>query len=490
MRPGELTTGEALFYRGEGHKAQAIGDLDTAEASYRKAIINNPYYAEAYVDLGVVLESRAKLADAEAAYLAALKINPMLGAAHTNLGFLYEKQGNIKEAAKYWQARVMMGPDDDLWVLKAKEKLRKYNLPVPESAALMKKKREAEIKRAYEAGLRHLKAKEWDQAIAEFQKVLALDPGHKRALKGLKEAVKASGKAPPSIGAGGADVDAIRAAMDAALLGEGATGQADQASRWADEAGRKSEEARRRIEAAHKAAKEADRMAALRRSEVEKWKAEEAKRARALKEAEETNRRLNLHPEEETMRQQAIQDVEAAGRQAEEAGIQAEKAQMTAETAKKIAQGANKDQTVKRADEASKRALEVKQTSDATFQEAEQLKQQLGVAVPAEKGPAASTGKTTDRATALKAAAEMAASVKKGSAPKVKAAAADFANGKTKDQQQTIRELYQRGVTAMRQGDYQSAVTHFEQVLALNPNHTEAKQGLKRAQIALSKSIK
>ncbi len=55
---------------------------------------------------------------------------------------------------------------------------------------------------------------------------------------------------------------------------------------------------------------------------------------------------------------------------------------------------------------------------------------------------------------------------------------------------QSAEELYQRAVTAMRQGRYEEAVTLFQQVLVLRPDHTEAVQGLKRAQTALDSKAK
>ncbi len=571
VRPGELLLDQSNFYRAEGREAQLTGDLDTAEASYRKAIINNPYFAEAYVDLGVILESRGKADAAEEAYKSALMINPKLAAAYTNLGLLYERQGKIKEAGEQWQTRVKLGPEADPWVEKTREKLRKYNLPVPESPEFMKKKRADEIHRAYEAGKLHLKAKQWQQAAAEFKRVLELEPSHKGALKGMKEAVaglqaEASGEQDPQkmlenayqaglvyLKAGKLDQaeaefqkvlalnpdhkgaakglldvqqarekwkvspqqDARLSAMDAALLGEGATGQVDQAKRWAEEAARKAEDARRRLEAAKKSADESDRLLQTRQTEFEKWKTEEAKRARLLKEAEEAKKQAGSRTAEDAKRVQVARDVEAAKKQAQEAGAQAEKAQKTAEVAKKTAQGANREGAVRQADEVSRRATEAKQVSDAAIKEADMLQKQLGVSAGQPEGSVIVKGQKkesvlpvkeakpakADKESAFEAAAQIAASKKEVAQPPkkevvsaapvgVKSVANDIAKDKTKVRLQTIRELYQRGVAAMRQGKYDEAVTNFEQILALDPNHPEAKQGLKRAQVALSKSTK
>ena len=44
------------------------GDKKKAEESYRKAIKSDPAYAEAYNNLGIVLEARGAKSEAEAAY--------------------------------------------------------------------------------------------------------------------------------------------------------------------------------------------------------------------------------------------------------------------------------------------------------------------------------------------------------------------------------------------------------------------------------------
>lgn len=63
-----------------------------------------------------------------------------------------------------------------------------------------------------------------------------------------------------------------------------------------------------------------------------------------------------------------------------------------------------------------------------------------------------------------------------------------LAKEKAKTRQLSVQEIYQRGVAAMRERNFEEAVTHFEQVLSLDPNHQDAQLALKRAQAALSKA--
>lgn len=159
--PGEILLQEGVYYRTEGRQFQQIGELQRAAAAFRHAVQIKPDYAEAYNDLGVVLESLGDLEQAEEAYKTALKFKPDFRAAHSNLALLYEESDRVKEAAVHWVARLRFGPLGDPWVIAAREKLAKYNLPVPETETDKKK---AEKARRKEAARQAELERELDQA--------------------------------------------------------------------------------------------------------------------------------------------------------------------------------------------------------------------------------------------------------------------------------------------------------------------------------------
>ena len=187
MIPGELMWQEGAAYRSEGRQLQEVGEAHRALAAFRMAVAVNPAYAEAFNDMGVVLESVGRAGEAEQAYQRALQLDPYLGAAHSNLALLYEKAGKVKEAGEHWSARVRLGPTYDPWVVKAREKLAHHSLPVPEPAAVRPEQRKAEAKRLLAAGRSHLEAKRWEQATAEFQRALSIDPGSREAVRLLRQ---------------------------------------------------------------------------------------------------------------------------------------------------------------------------------------------------------------------------------------------------------------------------------------------------------------
>ena len=171
LTPGEAIWQDGVAYRIEGKQMQEAGDLRRASAAYRKAIAVYPVYAEAYNDLGVVLESMGDLAGAEESYLAALKLKPELVSAHSNLALFYEERGKIKEASEHWAARVRVGAPNDPWVMKARQKLLQYNLPVPESAEATVTKRADKARQAIQAEQARREAKRWSEAIRREEAV-------------------------------------------------------------------------------------------------------------------------------------------------------------------------------------------------------------------------------------------------------------------------------------------------------------------------------
>ena len=328
LKPGELIHEEAMAYRVEGRHFQETGRLREALSAYQKALIVDPKYAEAYNDLGVVLEALGNLQAAEDAYKTALQLEPKQTAVHSNLALLYERKGMIQEAANHWAIRVRGAPLEDRWVKKAREKLIECKLPVPESPDLIEKKRIAQRDLSLRTGRALLEQKKWDEAILEFKRVLEIDPTHEVASAGLKKAL--------------------------------------------------------------------------------------AEKERGLKVRQPA--KLQVKPEIAPARPTLVKD------------------------------------TQKRETAIARALKDASQKAGAVVQEKEMLPR------PVSKD--------------------------------AKVVAEDLAEEREKTWSRSTTELYERAVTAMRQGRYEDAVTHFKQVLALKADHEEAKQGLKRAQAALEKSTK
>ncbi len=189
--PGEILDPEGVAYRLEGRRFQKAGDLVSAAAAYQKAVMANPAYAEAYNDLGVILESMGDREKARESYEIALRLKPQLGDAHMNLALFYEDAGDLKKAGEHWRERIRIGPPQDAWVLKAHEKMVEHGLiaaPASLEPVIFSGDRKQAVRRALQAGQDHLEAKRYDLAIQEFQKALQLDPTNPQAIRWLREA--------------------------------------------------------------------------------------------------------------------------------------------------------------------------------------------------------------------------------------------------------------------------------------------------------------
>lgn len=99
----EQTEAEALFF--QGTRCMEIGDLSGAEACFRKAVQVDPDFAEAYANLGLLLDKQGVSNAAEICYRRSVELNPAYPETHLNLGALLAKKKRFSEAeASYGQA--------------------------------------------------------------------------------------------------------------------------------------------------------------------------------------------------------------------------------------------------------------------------------------------------------------------------------------------------------------------------------------------------
>lgn len=119
---------QARVYRNEGLRAQSLGDLDSALVFYQKAVELDPEYQVVYNDLGIIYEAKGEPERAEASYLKALAIDPYYLSAYSNLALFYESKRDLVNAAEYWKKRYELGNPEDLWTMKAQQRLKDIQL--------------------------------------------------------------------------------------------------------------------------------------------------------------------------------------------------------------------------------------------------------------------------------------------------------------------------------------------------------------------------
>ncbi len=87
------------------------GDLDGAEAHFRKSLRLAPESAGAHNALGLIFTQRGNLDQAAGCFQRALRINPNLDDAHYNLALVFEAQQNFDLAVQHLQHAIRINPN-------------------------------------------------------------------------------------------------------------------------------------------------------------------------------------------------------------------------------------------------------------------------------------------------------------------------------------------------------------------------------------------
>lgn len=105
----ERKDAEALFFR--GNQCMQNGDDAGAEACFRQAVQLAPDFAEAYANLGLLLERTGDPENAEACYWRSIALNPAYAETHLNLGALLAQRKRFKEAELAYMQAIMLRQD-------------------------------------------------------------------------------------------------------------------------------------------------------------------------------------------------------------------------------------------------------------------------------------------------------------------------------------------------------------------------------------------
>jgi len=189
-----LNVASDLFTQAIAH--HQAGRLDEAVASYRKALLIKPYFAEAHSNLGVALKNQGKLDEAVASFYKSLSITPEDADAHYNLGNALQAQGKLDEAVASFARALTCKPDfteaySNLGnALQAQGKLDEA--VVYFERALTCKPDDAEAH--FNLGTALLDQGKLDEAVVFFGQALALKPDYAEAHFNLGNALQSQGK--------------------------------------------------------------------------------------------------------------------------------------------------------------------------------------------------------------------------------------------------------------------------------------------------------
>ncbi len=106
-----LAPGNAEFHHNLGFAYREAGDLDAAEAGYRRALEIDPEYPRAHANLGIVLLTRGAWEQAETALRQAVRLDDGYAAAHHNLAFIHERVGVRLDAERHYRRAAELDPE-------------------------------------------------------------------------------------------------------------------------------------------------------------------------------------------------------------------------------------------------------------------------------------------------------------------------------------------------------------------------------------------
>src|SRR5471032_2311219 len=104
----EHTDANALFI--EGNRYMAIGDAHGAEKCFREATRIAPNFAEAYSNLGFLLDKRGASEQAEVCYRRSIALNPGYAKIHMNLGAVLANRKRFEEAEAAYGLAISRDP--------------------------------------------------------------------------------------------------------------------------------------------------------------------------------------------------------------------------------------------------------------------------------------------------------------------------------------------------------------------------------------------
>jgi tetratricopeptide (TPR) repeat protein len=174
----EINPSLTAYHNNFANAAKAGGDLSGAEASYRRALVLDRRNAEAYLNLGTLLEEQRRWEEAKLSYEAALRCAPAMVRALVSLGRVAGAMGEAKLAVKYAKTAVRSSPKDaaahnalgNAMLLEGKVKLAK------ESYLRAIKKNPGFADAYYNVGNLYREQRDYAAAVDSYERAVELSP--------------------------------------------------------------------------------------------------------------------------------------------------------------------------------------------------------------------------------------------------------------------------------------------------------------------------
>ncbi len=140
----EADTTDARLYFFLGNAYYESGKYDEAIAQFETAVTLKEDYSKAWVNMGIVQDTKHNRRAARDAYNRAIELNPEDVLAYCHLGFSYQSAGENEKAMEYYQKALSIDPNS--------------------------------AQAHYNLGLAFAEARIFKEALVEWNKVIELDP--------------------------------------------------------------------------------------------------------------------------------------------------------------------------------------------------------------------------------------------------------------------------------------------------------------------------
>jgi len=170
-----------------GNALQEMEFFDDAVKQYQDVIKRLPQSAEAHLGLGTTFQKQGRIKDALSSFQTVLKISPNLAEAHNNIGPVFEALGEVEQAIEHYNIALRLNPQDV-------EVLRNLGVAC-QNIGLLKEAEEhlckalaidPDFAEAHSSlGLVFLKNERLDKAVESFQRAISIKPDYKPALINL-----------------------------------------------------------------------------------------------------------------------------------------------------------------------------------------------------------------------------------------------------------------------------------------------------------------
>jgi len=93
-----------------GTKVKNDGDISKSIEHYKKALVYNAFYPDAYYNLGVAYGEQGMIDKAIVCYELGIHFNPFCCEAYNNLGVIFKDKGNLERALECYQSALQINP--------------------------------------------------------------------------------------------------------------------------------------------------------------------------------------------------------------------------------------------------------------------------------------------------------------------------------------------------------------------------------------------